>query len=480
MTTEWIKKYQPNKISELITNIPAVRSLSFWLGSYEKKKREILKLKADKQKKKIKTNTFDNKFTSCVLITGGHGVGKSTAVEIILKEYNYEVHNINLNVLKNIKNVEDIINKIMLTSNVLSIMNNESVSKNAIVIDELESISSSVEKGHILSLQKINDLNWYCPIIFISDNQHTKLLTSIKKSSTELKFFTPYPSDMKKILLKIVKTENIKIQHDVIMNKIINHSQGDIRRLIYTLHDIKNAYDTRQIDLEVIEEYCSMSNTKNVDIELYTATAKIFYDYTDINSCLRLFETEKTLLPLMIHHNYVNNVIANFKNVDKQFSLTNKISQLLSDGDVIENYIYGDQNWEMQEIHGLYTTALPSYYLCEDNYKNKQIDRVKLTFTTDLNKTSIKKINKKNILKTDDCLKNMEIEDYIYINKIIKKLIDEGNIKKCAELLKSYNIKLEQIESLIKIDKIKDSQKESKIILTSKQKNEFSLYLEEK
>jgi len=181
----------------------------------------------------------------------------------------------------------------------------------------------------------------------------------------------------------------------------------------------------------------------------------------------------------MIHHNYISNITTNIHNKQKQSEITNKISQLLSEGDVIENYIYGDQNWDMQEIHGLYTTALPSYYLCDEVNKNKNIEKIRLRFSTDLNKTSIKKINKKNILKTDDCLKNMDIDDYIYINKIIKKLIDEGNIKECAELLNVYNIKLEQIESLIKIDKIKDSQKDIKTVLTAKQKNEFLLYLNE-
>ena len=52
MTTEWINKYQPKKISDLITNTTAVRTLSTWLGNYEKRKRD--NLKADKKQKKKK------------------------------------------------------------------------------------------------------------------------------------------------------------------------------------------------------------------------------------------------------------------------------------------------------------------------------------------------------------------------------------------------------------------------------------------
>jgi hypothetical protein len=100
---------------------------------------------------------------------------------------------------------------------------------------------------------------------------------------------------------------------------------------------------------------------------------------------------------------------------------------------------------------------------------------IELVFTTDLNKTSIKKINKKNINNTNRCFDNMNIFDYIYINKIIRELINQEKIEECVKLMIGYNIKLEHIESLLKIDKIKNT----KTSLTSKQKKKFIKYLEE-
>ena len=237
------------------------------------------------------------------------------------------------------------------------------------------------------------------------------------------------------------------------------------------MEDIKNAYGNKLITLEMINQYCMVSNKKDIDINLYVATDELLYGYVNIDKCLRLFETEKVLLPLMVHQNYVKSVIANSKPGADTYNLIKKISDSLSTGDVIENYIYGEQNWNMQEIHGFYTCAAPSYYLSENiNGKPKE---VKSVFATDLNKTSIKKINKKNISNTDKCLKNTNIYDYIYINKIIRTIILRNNIKECALLVKKYNIKLEHIETLLKIDKIKYI----KVTLTSKQKNEFLLHL---
>ena len=43
---------------------------------------------------------------------------------------------------------------------------------------------------------------------------------------------------------------------------------------------------------------------KELDFDLYKATDKMLTDYIDIDTCIELYETEKVLMPLMIHENY--------------------------------------------------------------------------------------------------------------------------------------------------------------------------------
>ena len=100
----------------------------------------------------------------------------------------------------------------------------------------------------------------------------------------------------------------------------------------------------------------------------------------------------------------------------------------ISKGDVIENYIYGDQNWDLQNIHGFYTCVLPSFYICENIKKNN--DYIPIKFPLDLNRTSIRKINIKNINNANKYMPNMRISDYIYINKLITKNSDS----QCLEI----------------------------------------------
>ena len=78
-----------------------------------------------------------------------------------------------------------------------------------------------------------------------------------------------------------------------------------------------------------------------------------------------------------------------------------------------------------------------------------------LGFPLDLNKTSIKHINyTKNILPSNLYFKNMKLDDYIYLNKVIKGLLQTENYNKINELMQGYNIDINGIESVLKINKL--------------------------
>jgi len=470
---DWNDKYKPKSISDLFSNKNSVIQLDKWLKEFEqnKKKSKLLKdlNKKKRGKKKTKNNEEDFPHSTSIVI-GKHGVGKTVSVEVVLKENNYNVISLDMDSIKNDKSTKISIEKLIRSNNILDLIGNKKPTKSALVIDEIESITSTTEKKYISELQKLNDEYWYCPIIFISNGDHNKLLTDLKSSSLQISIYPPSNQEMRKIFLKIAKGEKLMFSNVGVIEKIMDHSQSDIRRLIYILQDIKYEYGQIKFTDDIIDEYCFRSKKKDIDIDLFTATKKIFYNYENIGNCIRYYETEKVLLPLMIHQNYIDTILVNYPK-EQQIDLIYKISNSLALADVVENYIYGDQNWDMQEIHGYHTCVAPSFYLSQNLPK----DPIILTqyFAKDLNRTSIKKINKKNINNTNICFKNMNIFDYIYINKIIKRLIAKNQIEECIDLLKDYDIKFEHIESLLKIDKIT----EASIKPTGKQKKEFLKFL---
>jgi hypothetical protein len=48
----------------------------------------------------------------------------------------------------------------------------------------------------------------------------------------------------------------------------------------------------------------------------------------------------------------------------------------------------------------------------------------------------------------------MKLDDYIYLNKILKGLLETENYNKINELIQGYNIDINGIESVLKINKL--------------------------
>jgi hypothetical protein len=76
-----------------------------------------------------------------------------------------------------------------------------------------------------------------------------------------------------------------------------------------------------------------------------------------------------------------------------------------------------------------------------------------LNFSTDLNKTSLKNINKRNINNIQNFLENKNLTDIMYLNKIINHDINNNKYDFIKKIIKSYNLNNKHIELLNKIDK---------------------------
>jgi hypothetical protein len=347
--------------------------------------------------------------------------------------------------------------------------------KYALIIDDTDSITLTNEKDSLLDLCKYNNKYKTIPIIFISNNQHSKLISNIKKIGIEYKFNNPTNDELLIIFNKITKNENINIVDTRVINTIIKYSQHDIRNLIFILHDIFITHGRNEINPERFQQYLIYSKKKDIDIGLYDAIKIILDDYKSINHCMELYETEKVLLPLMIYENYYKSMYAkippnNKKDILlKHLDICRSVCDTISQGDVIETNIYTDQNWLNQSIHGFYTICNSSYIINNKNKSNNSENKkYKIDFSADLNKTSLKNINRKNIINLQSVIPNKKIDDLLYINKIIYDLISNNMIKEAYQICKDYNINSKILEIIIKIDKNND-----KLIITPKIKKMF-------
>ena len=111
--------------------------------------------------------------------------------------------------------------------------------------------------------------------------------------------------------------------------------------------------------------------------------------------------------------------------------------------------------WYLQEIHGFFTCVKPSKKLSlfENNICNGNIK-----FSSDLNKTSLKNINKKNINNLHKIIGNKSIEEILSLCKLTNHCFNDGKYNIIINILKEYKSKIDikDIELCLKIDKTID------------------------
>jgi len=461
----WIDKYRPTRINEIIGHDDSIKNLKKFLQTYDEDDPNLI-------------------------IDGPNGIGKSLIIDLLLKELKFTKIIPNLNNIskeqgksKKLDGVKEyyysLFNRRDITN--LNINNKEKI---AVIIDDIETITGKNEKMGIKNFHKINMKHKLMPFIIVSSNKHNKIINSLKKTSKTIYFNKLSNACLTKLIMTIAANEKLHLVQsssgnnmEDLYNDIIWHSQGDIRCLINTLEQLKAVFGENRITINMFSEFCETSTKKDIDMSIYDATKSLMSMYQGISKSNELYEIEKVIVPLMLHQNYISHIKTQlpYISAEEKITLINTISKCLSNGDLIEGFIYSNQTWDLQNIHSFYTCAAISFLL--NDFSNKLNRPEKYLFTKDMNKASIQKINTKNIFKTQKnyYMKNITITDFIYINKIVRHLLDEKKYEEIAQLLGPYKLNIEQIDSLLKIDKLKISKNN----LTAKQKRKIMQYLPE-
>ena len=442
----WINKWKPHNLAEIVGNKQSIAKMEEWL---------------------VKFNQHNN---NAIILSGGRGIGKSLTIELLFKKYNYMVRTIHPDDLKSFRNDSDFDDYYNFENSIISKFKIKSMSnmKLAVVFDEIESKTLSSEKKYVLNIFKTNMKEKKFPLIFISNTNHSKLLTDLKKYCPEVKYMCPSSYELNRFIQKISKGENIEIKDNTSINKLIEFAQHDVRRLINILQEYYYNYKTLNTNDVLI--FIEKSIMKDTSIGLFEASSLLLNENNNFEQIFKLYEIDKVLIPLMIHENYYKKIITpkNKRTLDEQLQDVINISESLSIGDNIETSIYTDQNWYFQDIHGFYTCYNTSHIA---NNSTRKITQSEVKFSADLNKTSLKNINKKNINNLEKIIGNKSIDEIILLCRLTNNMISTKKAQVILDILKSYksDFDIKDLELCLKIDKTVDF-----ITLTTKEKKEIN------
>lgn len=412
----------------------------------------------------IKEWIDNNNRNRTLIMTGPTGCGKTTMIRHIIKTKGLNIKSINFDKIKdtNIK-IEDYLRSIYRSTDLLEILkeNYKGPKKNVIIIDESESMDATKEKNLIKQIVKANYEYKIIPIILIYGTNHKKILNELNKYSDKIDMIVPSYTNIYNYINKVLKTNRVKIEEKSesdIIEDIICNTNYDYRKVNIVLESILENLDedNKVITQEIYDEYKKTKINKDVTQDIFYTSNELLTNYKNISEGLKLFGFEKTIIPLIIQEYYskkMHNILRDRPGEKKKITdIYKKCIKNISYGNIYDNYIYNEQRWNCTNIYGYYSTVSISYYM---NKINNSRSIMRLDFPSDLNKTSTQKLNFKHIINSYRFFNISQPLNYMYIIKIVDNYLKN---KKEPELIKNfmntYKITVDNIDNLIRIDKI--------------------------
>lgn len=452
MSNLWVNKYAPKTISEVVGNSSKIRTLETWIKNYKNKKPGTKKV---------------------ALISGKPGIGKTTLAKLLLTEYGYTPIEFNSSDIRGAKKIRNVLKKSLTYMNIID-MFNKGTKPIGIIMDELDGLSS--DKGGMteflniiksdLSIKtrkkKTNNINLYNPIICTFNPYSDKKLKELEKYSIRINLSKIPSFELEKIVDKILINEKMNIDIDAKIF-LVKNANGDVRRLINLLYDLSFVH--KHITLKIVQNQKKSFAQKDTDIQLYDAVKLLLNKRLSINKVYQLYEHECLLIPLMIHENHLDYVINSKNSNTDKLSVLKNISNSICENDVIQTSIFVNQSWSLLDISGVYGANIPNYEITRLE-KKQNSKPVSINFTKLLNKVSLMYNNKKIIINTIANNKHLRVkhDDIPYLIELIRyNLFDKnGDINKICNILKKYKINVNDLETILKLEKLNNYNKKRK------------------
>jgi replication factor C subunit 1 len=297
-----IHKYKPENLENIIGNKNSLNSIQSWFENWY-------------------ANTKTDSKNVCALLSGPNGIGKTLAVDLLMKKY--DLNHIVLN--PDEKADKEYIAKTI----VPSIQATKSFTKkqNIFVIHDIDCYDDYGFISSILSCLRETKI----PVIATCNNRYDQSLKPLISYCLDVKFQKPNAADVVKFIKPIIKKESITIS-DATLNQLIEDSNCDIRNILN--------------NLQLLGGNTNINTKDKTNTNIFEMTKQFMSQNVELDDKQRLFWTNNDIFPLMIHENYPANNIK----MKNEASYLNNIAESihsLSDIDLFEKDIHMNGNWEL-------------------------------------------------------------------------------------------------------------------------------------
>jgi len=259
----WVDRYAPKQITDIIGNPEAIRNLGIWLKHW----------------------TIGMSTPKGALVSGPPGIGKTTLAHLIVKEYNYDIVELNASNERSATAVKRVFEEATKSGYVGR--------PRVVIMDEVDGMSSG-DRGGIGELARMIR-NCSFPILCIANDRALPKMRPLVACCLDIRCSRPTRTLIAKRLLTSV----------VIPNNL-SYTQPELEQLCEA-----NGNDIRQI-LNFLQ-FSSLSPKKalvgNKDelqrVDIFSATGRLFGAPGSLNDRLNLVFVDFGMIPLMVAEGYI-------------------------------------------------------------------------------------------------------------------------------------------------------------------------------
>jgi adenylate kinase family enzyme len=411
---EWCELHKPQVIEEFNFSLDEINKIKKWITNYPNTKKILFIYGDSGVGKTCLANTILNQFKYNKIELNPTDIkGQKKIEEFFKKTLTY-------------RNVIDMFHDgnspmgILLDEidTICKLSDKSSFSDFIEMLKENEKNESNKKKKKQTSFIKLKN-----PIICTSNITNDKKITEIKKYSEIIYLQKPQKKELFSIIDRIYGKYNKKIDDETKID-ICDQCQGDIRQLLLLLEGLYCFSNENEINIKIYEEFKKCTSQKEESIQLLDITKKLMVNKLDYETIQYYFDMDCMLIPLMIYHNSIDYIKGCEDVFKKKLKSYKNVMKSLCTHDTIQTNIFEFQDWDnLYDIAALYGSVIPNYHFCQ--LKNKKV--VEVEFTTLLNKVSQMYINKKmlNTAKSSITKLYFDCDQIIYLTEILLHYFDD-------------------------------------------------------
>ena len=320
-----------------------------------------------------------------IYIYGNPGTGKTSFIETLLKEINYDIIKYDAGDIRNKIIIDTITKHNMSDRNVLSMLQ-KNVKKLVIIMDEIDGMNNG-DKGGINSLiklirpkktkkQKLEDITLN-PIICIGNYHIDKKIKELIKVCNSYELKNPTNMQMEILITKLMPNVDIELK-----TNLLNYIQGDLRKL----DSIVDIYNKQNVSLknEIIQ---NIFQPKTYNEDSKKITQNLINNNQELNNHNHIMnETDRTIVGLLWHENIVD-VLGKFPK-NESFPFYNTILENICFSDYMDRITFQKQIWQFNEMTSLIKTFYNNKLYHEHFKKKPKFNPSEVRFTKVLTKYS--------------------------------------------------------------------------------------------